>query len=262
MRVDILTIFPQAFEGFKTYGVVKRALRRKLLELYVHDIREFCQDKHKQVDEPPYGTGDGMLLKVEPIYNALLKLGLTRPSADIPKTYWRILMSPQGTKLSEHLARQLSKFERLVIICGHYEGVDNRVVNFIDEEISIGDYVLSSGELSAMVLLDAVIRFLPGALAEDSLKFESFRGTCLEYPQWTRPAEFLGLKVPEVLRSGNHHAIKTFNLKNSIAYTLWKRPDLFKRLSFTDLQESYGLTLKELEGIFYEAIWEGIPCRT
>ena len=258
----MLTLFPHAFEGFKTFGVLKRALQRGTVKLNLINIRDFCEDKHKQVDDTPYGTGDGMLIKVKPIFNALGSLGLDKPSMAHPRDYWRILMSPAGTRLTDKLAQELAKFRRLVVICGHYEGIDDRIRSFIDEEISIGDYVLSSGELSAMVLIDSVTRHVKGALSSESLRFESFKNSLLDFPQWTRPPEFMGMEVPQVLKSGDHREIRRFNLQKAIAYTLWKRPDLFKRLNLKLLQESYSLTLKELEDTLAEAIWEGLTCRT
>ncbi len=259
-RVDVLTIFPQAINCLASFGAVKRALRRNLIELNVVNFRDYCLDKHKQVDDTVYGTGDGMLIKVEPIVRALEDLGVVSPSKD--RSYWRVLMGPKGTVLNNSVARDLAKFRRLVVICGHYEGIDDRIRSYIDEEISVGDFILSSGELAAMVLIDAVVRFLPSVIAGESLRDESFQDGLLEGPQWTRPYEFRGQRVPDILRSGDHLKVKEFNLKGKLAFTLWKRPDLFKGIDLLKLKENTGFSLKKLEEIIYEAIWEGLPCRT
>lgn len=192
---EVLTIFPGMFEGVLGESIIKRAQENGLIKINLHDIRDYSKDKHKTVDDYPYGGGPGMVMKVEPIYDCLKALKYKR------KDTYVILLSPRGKMLNARLVEDLSKKKRLVLICGHYEGVDERVMEFVDAEISIGDFVLTGGELPAMVVMDAVARFIPGVLGNKDSINDGF------YPQWTRPREFRKMKVPDVLLSGNHKKI-------------------------------------------------------
>lgn len=224
MRIDILTIFPGMFAGPFGESIVKRAVDRNAVEIHTWNIRDFSTDKHHTVDDYPFGGGAGMLMKPEPIFSVFDHLReLTAPSK--PRV---LLMSPQGERLSQARVQEFSQEEHLVILCGHYEGVDERVVDaLIDDEISIGDYVLTGGELPAMVLVDAVIRLLPGVLGdEESAEDESFSDGLLEYPQYTRPRDFRGMMVPDVLLSGHHEQIRLWRREESLRKTLLRRPDL------------------------------------
>ncbi len=225
MRVDIITIFPGMFQGPFKESMLSRAVERGIVEIHIRDLRSFCRDKHLQVDDYPYGGGRGMVLKPEPLFNAVEKV-----KAESRKSSRVILLTPQGEVFSQEKARRLSRKEHLILICGHYEGVDERVRRaLVDEEISIGDYVLTGGELPAMVLTDAVTRLLPGLLSEDALREESFEEGLLEYPQYTRPAEFKGMNVPEVLLSGDHGRIEKWRREMSLQNTQIKRPDLYRK---------------------------------
>ncbi len=224
MRIDILTIFPGMFAGPFGESIVKRAIDRNAVEIHAWNIRDFSTDKHRTVDDYPFGGGAGMLMKPEPIFSVFDHLReLSAPSK--PRV---LLMSPQGERLSQPRVQEFSQEEHLVILCGHYEGVDERVVDaLIDDEISIGDYVLTGGELPAMVLVDAVIRLLPGVLGdEESAEDESFSDGLLEYPQYTRPRDFRGMMVPDVLLSGHHEQIRLWRRQESLRKTLLRRPDL------------------------------------
>ncbi|MFA5050737.1 MAG: tRNA (guanosine(37)-N1)-methyltransferase TrmD [Patescibacteria group bacterium] len=221
MKFDILTIFPDIFENYFNASIIKRAQEKKIIKIKVHNFRSFTADKHKKVDDKPYGGGPGMILKIEPLYNALTKLKF------FPKTKNQkiILFTPQGKKFDQKMARRLSKLERIILICGRYEGVDARIDKFIDEKISIGDYVLTGGELPAMILTDAITRLIPGVITSESLKEESFGDSELttEYPQYTRPEVFTfkdkfskikKLIVPKELLSGNHQKIEKWRQKH------------------------------------------------
>lgn len=222
MRIDVVTIFPEMFESpFKT-GVISKALQSEKVKIKIHNLRNFSTDKHKTVDDKPFGGIKGMVLKAEPIYNAIEVIKKT----DNMKPYI-ILTSPQGRLFNQQKACELSKKNWLIIICGRYEGVDERVTKIIDEEISIGDYVLTGGELAAMVIIDAVTRLIPGVVKErGSIEDNSFFDKFLGFPVYTRPREFLGMKVPEVLLSGDHKKIKKWILKERIRRTIERRPDL------------------------------------
>jgi len=224
MRIDIITIFPKMFTGVFSESIIKRAQEKKKVEIYVHNLRDYSPDKHKKVDDRPFGGGSGMVMKPEPIFRAVedIRSKIKNKKSKI------ILLSPQGKKLNQELVKELAKLKHLILICGHYEGVDERVRRYlIDEEISIGDYILTGGELPAMVLVDSIVRLIPGVLGnKKSLQFESFQGNLLEYPQYTRPANFRGMKVPEVLLSGDHKKIEAFRKKEALRITLEKRPDL------------------------------------
>lgn len=218
MRFDILTIFPEIINSYISESILKRGQRVGAIEIQAHNFRDFSTDKHRTVDDAPYGGGPGMVLKVEPIYRSLESLGLVRAGKKVrPKKTRVIILDPAGKKFNQEMARRFSKLERLVIICGRYEGFDERVYKFADEKISIGDYVLSGGELPALVVLEATARLVPGVLGKaESLKEETGMAEgYVEYPQYTRPAEFMGLKVPPMLLSGDHAKIKEWREKKS-----------------------------------------------
>ena len=220
MKIDVLTLFPAMFAGPLDESIIARARRTGLLQLSIHNLRDYAHDRHKTVDDRPFGGGPGMLLKPEPLFEAVEKLS--------GETTRVILLSPAGRTFNQAIARQLAQFGELLLITGHYEGFDERVrQQLADDELSIGDYVLTNGALPAMVVIDAVTRLLPGALGDDeSAHEEPFSHGLLEYPQYTRPAEFGGMKVPEVLLSGNHAEIARWRAEQSRSRTRERRPDL------------------------------------
>jgi tRNA (guanine37-N1)-methyltransferase len=255
MLVDLVTIFPDFFRGPLDYGILRRARETGLVEVRVHDLREFARDKHRTVDDRPFGGGEGMVLKPEPIFECIekLKLGprVERVAGGVKESV--ILLSAQGRRLDQALAQELVRLDRLVLICGRYEGVDERVSEHLaDREISIGDYVLSGGELGAAVIVDTVVRLVPGAVGnEASTRQESFTAsvapatgdapssTCdsgglLDYPHYTRPAEFRGMTVPEVLVNGNHDQIRLWRRRTALEKTLRNRPDLIDEAALSD----------------------------
>jgi len=227
MRIDIITIFPKMFGPVLNESIVKRAQEKKKVRIVVHDLRDYTLDKHRKVDDRPFGGGSGMVLTAEPIFRAVGKM--KSRSHKVTKSHV-VLLCPQGEKLTQKKAKTIAKHKHLILICGHYEGVDERVrENLVDEQVSIGDYVLTGGELAAMVLVDCLVRLVPGVLGDkNSLNFESFEGNLLEYPQYTRPANFRGMDVPEVLLSGNHQKIAAWRKKQAIKKTKKLRPDLLK----------------------------------
>ncbi len=228
MRIDILTLFPSVFESPFAHGIVGRAVARGLLTVAPLDIRAFATDKHRSVDDYPYGGGAGMVMMPGPIFDAVASLALP-PGTPV------ILMTPQGRSFSQAVAQELSAHERLVLLCGHYEGVDERVrARLVSDEISIGDYVLSGGEIPAMVVADAVTRLLPGAMDEESGREESHAAGLLEYPQYTRPASYQGLEVPPILLSGNHGAVARWRREQSLRRTFERRPDLLEKAELTE----------------------------
>jgi tRNA (guanine37-N1)-methyltransferase len=239
MRFDVVTIFPAMIEQAVAAGIVGRAIDRGTLNVTVHDLRAFTTDRHRVVDDVPYGGGPGMVLKPEPIYRALDAIegdGGAKPVV--------VLTSPQGVRFSQAVAERLAAAARLVIICGRYEGVDERVRARVHEEISIGDYVLSGGELAALVIVDAVARLVPGVVGdEQSVAEDSFSRGLLDFPHYTRPAEWNGNKVPDVLLSGNHAAIRRWRKRQALARTYARRPDLLAEAS---LDEEEQELLKEL----------------
>ncbi len=246
MRIDILTLFPQMFEVPFGFGIFKRAIDNGLVSLNLHNIRDYTHDKHHTADDYPYGGGAGMVLKPEPIFEAVeaIKAGVKDEEAELPI----ILLTPQGRPFSQRIAGELSRNRHLVFICGHYEGVDERVQEHLaTDEISIGDYVLTGGEVPAMVVIDAVLRLLPGVLgSEDSLLEDSHASGLLEYPQYTRPEDYRGWKVPEVLLSGNHARIAKWRREQIIRRTQERRPELLNKanLGFEDEQMVERLTTK------------------
>lgn len=224
MRFDVLTLFPEMFEIMNS-SILGRAIQNKLINLNLINFREFSKNKQKHVDDTPYGGGAGMVIKPEPIYDAYMSI--VKELDYKPKV---IYMSPRGKVFNQQMAKDLSKERHLIILCGHYEGVDERVIEeIVDEEISIGDYVLTGGELPAMVVIDAISRNVEGVLKEESVGDESFSDGLLEYPQYTRPEIFLDKKVPEVLLSGHHANIEKWRLEKSIEITKNRRPDLIER---------------------------------
>ena len=235
MRFDILTLFPEMFQGPFSHSILKRAQERSLIEIHVHYLRDWALDKHKLTDDAPYGGGAGMEMKPEPIFRAVEDL-----SQGSGEGFEVILLTPQGVPLIQSLVEELAAKEHLLLIAGHYEGVDERVRQaLVDREISIGDYVLTGGELPAMVLVDAISRLLPGVLGEEeSARDDSHTTGLLEYPHYTRPREFRGLSVPEVLLSGDHARIARWRRKESLRRTLLRRPELLATapLSEEDLQ--------------------------
>jgi tRNA (guanine37-N1)-methyltransferase len=231
MRFDIITIFPEFFNDVIDCGILRRARNAGLVEITAHDLRQWTTDKHHVVDDRPFGGGDGMVLKPEPIFTAVEALTGASRREDFPAKTRVMLLSPQGQVFSQTLAQEIAEHTtHIILICGRYEGVDERVADaLITDEISIGDYVLSGGEPAATVVIDAVVRLLPGALgSETSAVFESFSEDLLDHPQYTRPPEFRGMKVPEVLLSGNHAEIERWRKEAAIAKTRRKRPDLLK----------------------------------
>jgi tRNA (guanine37-N1)-methyltransferase len=250
MRFDILTIFPGFFEGFLTHGVVRRALENGIVQCERHDFRDFTSDRHRTVDDRPFGGGEGMVLKPEPLAAAIESLGVSAKAERERDRESVILLSAQGARFTQQVARELAQLHRVVLICGRYEGVDERVNTlFCDRELSIGDYVLSGGELAAAVVMDATTRLVPGVLGnEASSAYESFgipdagasseegapprsthgSGGLLDYPHYTRPAEFRGVAVPEVLCGGDHAAIRKWRREQALLKTMHNRPDLLK----------------------------------
>lgn len=218
MKITVLTLFPDFFSAFQSESIIGRAIEMGKVEIVIRDIRDYCYDKHKQADDMPFGGGAGMVMKPEPLFRAL---------ADCSGKV--IYTSPQGEKFSQKMALDLSEEKELVIIAGHYEGIDERVIEEkVDMEISIGDYVLTGGELPAMVMMDSIIRLLPGVIRRESYENDSFFQGLLDYPQYTRPADYEGCKVPEVLLSGHHKKIEEWHFYQSVKRTLERRPDLLQ----------------------------------
>jgi tRNA (guanine37-N1)-methyltransferase len=229
MRYDILTIFPQFFESPFSFGILKKAQERGLIEINTHDIRSFAGDKHRTVDDKPYGGGSGMVMKPEPLGSAIEKIKTEGKKSLV------ILTTPQGEKFSDRIARELSEYEQLIIICGRYEGIDERIREiYVDREISIGDYVLSGGEYAAAVIIDSVSRFIRGVLGNEVSPYDdSFREGLLEHPQYTRPEVYKGKSVPQILLSGNHKEVENWKKRESIKRTFFRRPDLLDRTRLT-----------------------------
>lgn len=228
LTVDVISIFPGMFQPALAVGMTGRALNKSVIDLHVTDLREHTTDKHRSTDDTPYGGGSGMVMLIEPLARALAAVEQHRGRGH------RILMSPAGRPLTQPRVQELSRLQHLVFVCGRYEGVDDRLLDYIDEEISIGDFVLSGGELPAMVVIDAIARLLPGVLHnENSYEDESFQHGLLEYPQYTRPAEFDGRPVPSVLLSGNHEQIRLWRRQMSLLRTSQRRPDLLQRVDLT-----------------------------
>lgn len=241
IRFDVLTLFPEMFSGFLHSSIIKKAHEKGLIETKLINFRDYATDKHHTVDDTPYGGGGGMVLKPEPIFNAIDDL-----LADADEHPQILLMSPQGKPFTQKKAEELAKHSHLIFLCGHYEGYDERIrQHLVTEEISIGDYVLTGGELPAMVIMDSVSRFVPGVLGnESSAVTDSFSTGLLEYPQYTRPAEFRGLRVPDVLLSGHHARIEQWRRQESLRRTWERRPDLLETAPLTEQDRQF---LRELE---------------
>ena len=264
MKIDILTIFPELFRGPLEFGIVRRAKEAGLVGIEVHDLRAFAHDRHRTVDDRPFGGGEGMVLKPEPIFECIETLGVAAREQRFTGTARQsvVLLSAQGRRFDQNVAWELAKLDRMVLICGRYEGVDERVGEFLaDRELSIGDYVLSGGELGAAVIVDAVTRLIPGAVGnEASTRQESFTAqaelpgdgpssTCgsgglLDYPHYTRPADFRGMAVPEVLMSGNHDDIRRWRRRTALEKTLRNRPDLLERFAPSEEEEELIARIK------------------
>ncbi|NLC96621.1 MAG: tRNA (guanosine(37)-N1)-methyltransferase TrmD [Erysipelotrichaceae bacterium] len=226
MKISILTLFPEMFESVFNTSIIKRAIDNNLVDIECINIRDFTNDKHSHVDDTPFGGGKGMLIQCQPVLDAL--------SIIRTKDSHVILMSPVGIKFNQKYARKFSNYKHLIIICGHYEGIDARVYKYVDELVSIGDYILTGGELGAMVISDAIIRLQTGVIEEESHQDESFENGLLEYPQYTKPQDYNGDLVPEVLLSGHHENIRKYRLKESLRLTKNNRPDLLIGRAFTD----------------------------
>jgi len=240
MIFDILTLFPEFFSEHRRHGVVGRAAAKGLIELNTHNLRDYTLDKHRTTDDTPYGGGHGMVMKVEPVARALESLSENGPEAKVALT------TPQGACLNQKLAAELSNLPRLVIVCGRYEGYDERIRAFADYEISIGDYVLSGCEAAALVITDAVARLVPGVLGEPgSAESDSFSAGLLEYPQYTRPEDFRGMRVPDVLLSGNHAEIARWRRQEGLKRTFERRPDLLKAADLTEEERAFVESLKK-----------------
>ena len=238
MKFDVLTLFPEMFEPLKQ-SVIGRATQKNLLEINLINIRDFSKDKHKKVDDTVYGGGAGMLMKPDVVYDAYNAVKTEKSKV--------IYLTPQGNVLCQSKVESLAKEEHLILLCGHYEGIDQRVIDkIVDEEISIGDYVLTGGEIPAMVLIDSVARYVDGVIDNESISEESFsKDGLLEYPQYTRPETFEGVSVPEVLQSGHHENINKWRRKEAIRVTYLKRPDLLEKANLTDEEKEYIKELKK-----------------
>ncbi|PSN13765.1 tRNA (guanosine(37)-N1)-methyltransferase TrmD [filamentous cyanobacterium CCT1] len=223
LRIDVVSLFPDFFTSPLESGLIGKALARQIAEIYLTNPRDFTTDKHHRVDDEPYGGGVGMLMKPDPIFAAVESLPVL-PQREV------ILLTPQGEAMTQNLFRHLVTLDQLVLICGHYEGVDERVNHLLTREVSLGDFVLTCGEIPALALINGVVRLLPGTVGKtDSLRYESFETPLLDYPQYTRPASFRGWEVPEILRSGNHEAIAQWRRQQQIDRTRQRRPDLYER---------------------------------
>ena len=220
MKIDILTLFPGMFDGFINESIIKRAIEKDLVEINIYNFRDYSTDPHKKVDDYPYGGGEGMVLMPQPIYDCV-------ESIKTPDSYV-ILMTPQGVKYNQKKAYELTKKKHIIIICGHYEGFDERIRSLADLELSVGDFVLTGGEIPAMVVSDSIIRLLDGVIQKESSLNDSFNNNLLDYPVYTHPADFRGMKVPEVLLSGNHENINKYRREEQIKRTKERRPDLIE----------------------------------
>lgn len=241
MRIDILTLFPDMCRAFLDESIIGRARTNGFVEINCHNIRDYTLDKHNRVDDAPYGGGTGMIIQTQPVYDCYEAL-----CNSLGKKPHLIYMSPQGKVLDQNRVRELAELDNIAILCGHYEGIDERVIEeIVDEEISVGDYVITGGELPALILADSISRMLPGVLAnEDAFTLESHFSSLLEYPQYTRPPEWHGRKVPEVLSSGHHANIAKWQREQSLKRTLERRPDLLKKAHLTKKDLEYLEKLK------------------
>ncbi|MCI5745134.1 MAG: tRNA (guanosine(37)-N1)-methyltransferase TrmD [Erysipelotrichaceae bacterium] len=231
MKITILSLFPEQFNDFVNTSIIKRAISSKIVEVEVINFRDYSNDRLKRVDDAPYGGGAGMILKLQPILSCLKTI-----KKENSKVY---LMSAKGKLYNQKMAHNLAKEEHIILICGHYEGVDDRILNYIDGEICIGDYILTGGEVAAMVVADSIIRLLDGAINNESIKEESFENNLLEYPQFTTPRVYENYKVPDILFSGNHKAINEYRFKQSVIKTLSVRPELLDKTKFNKEQKKW-----------------------
>jgi tRNA (guanine37-N1)-methyltransferase len=229
MIIDIVTIFPEFFDAFLKTSIIKRAIDSKIMDIRVHQLRDYSHNKHKKIDDTPYGGGAGMLMQFPPFYDIIQSLKTEDTTV--------ILLSPQGKLFNQNQAKSLAQKNHLILLCGHYEGVDARIEALVDMEISIGDYVLTGGEIPAMILADTVSRLVPGVIHEDSAETDSLQHGWLKYPQYTKPESYQGFVVPEVLISGNHQKIEAWRQEASIISTLQKRPDLIQGIELTDQEK-------------------------
>lgn len=236
MKIDVLTLFPEMYNGIITESIIARAIKNKLIEINIHNFRDYSKDKNKKVDDYGFGGGKGMVLKPEPIYDAINDLKKEDTLV--------IMMTPQGNTYNQKKAYELSKHKHIIILCGHYEGFDERIRSFVDLEISIGDYVLTGGEIPAMVLIDSVSRYVEGVLSKDSTSEESFSQGILEYPQYTRPEVFEGEKVPEILLSGHHQNINKWRRYQALKNTYLKRPELLQNVELSQEDKQYLKDIK------------------
>jgi tRNA (guanine37-N1)-methyltransferase len=240
VHFDIITLFPRMFDSPLQESILHKARQSGLIAVALHDLRDSTSDRHRTADDTPYGGGAGMVLKIEPLVTAIESI---RSKSGTTRT---LLTSPQGEKFTQRSACRLSNFDQLVIVCGRYEGFDERVIDYVDEEISLGDYVLTGGELAAMVIVDAVARQVPGVVgAKDSVSGDSLANGLLKYPQYTRPAEFRGTRVPEILMSGDHKKIEQWRRAASINRTATKRPDLLPTAELNDEDKKLLLNYKQ-----------------
>nr|WP_026487239.1 tRNA (guanosine(37)-N1)-methyltransferase TrmD [Caldanaerobius polysaccharolyticus] len=249
MRFDILTLFPEMFRGMLESSIISRAINNGIVQVNLVNIRDFSLDKHRKVDDYPFGGGTGMIMSCEPISRAIASVRTQSSRV--------VYMSPKGRVYNQRIAEEYAALSHVIILCGHYEGVDQRVIDMeVDDEISLGDFVLTGGEIAAMALVDSVSRLIPGVLPEGAVKEESFNGGLLEYPQYTRPAVYKGVEVPPVLLSGNHEMIRRWRRKKAFEITMLRRPDLLAdaKLSQEDLQIIFEL---ECENIRYSNRKEG-----
>lgn len=226
MIIDVLTLFPENIESFINSSIIKRVIEKKIVTINVHNFRDYSINKHHKVDDTPYGGGAGMLITLQPIVDCLKSI------KGYDKAY-KIITTPAGKTYNQNVAKELSKKEHIIIICGHYEGIDERILNYVDEEISIGDYVLTGGEIASLAILDSVVRLLPNAISSLSIVDESFNDNLLEYAQYTKPASFDGYKVPDVLISGNHEEIRKYRRYSSLLKTYTKRPELLDNVNLS-----------------------------
>ncbi|MEQ6205586.1 tRNA (guanosine(37)-N1)-methyltransferase TrmD [Enterococcus mundtii] len=244
MKIDVLTLFPRMFEGPMGESIIGKAVAKELLEINVSNFREYSDNKHQTVDDYPYGGGAGMLLKVQPIYDNIK--AIEEKHQETKKRV--ILLDPAGKPFNQKMAEEFSEEEHLIFICGHYEGYDERIRSLVTDEVSLGDYVLTGGELGAMVMIDATVRLLPDVLGnQTSAQTDSHSTGLLEHPQYTRPAEFKDMKVPEVLTNGNHKLIEEWQLKESLRRTYLRRPDMLAKLDMTPQMEKMLAEIKKEE---------------
>lgn len=236
MIIDIITIFPEFFKAFLETSIIKRAIEDELVKINMHQLRDYSKNKHNKIDDTPYGGGAGMLMQFPPFYEAIDHLR--------DKDSYVIMLSPQGKVLNQKKATQLSKHKHIIMLCGHYEGIDARVEDLIDEEISIGDFILTGGEIPAMILSDAIIRLIPEVIKKESYDTDSLQQGWLKYPQYTKPESYKGFDVPEILKSGHHKNVDDWRKQESVRRTFEKRPDLIKHIKLTDEEH---LILEEIK---------------